>query len=403
MHIETAIAITGIGVASPLGNGFAAMGTSLSQNQCGLRSLTRFDAGQYHCRIAGETPDEGLILPRQDLRHEYKRMDRFVQLAYSAGAEALAGAGLSEEKTENAFLALGVGMGGLPNMEAGVKQHLLQSPRQTSPYLIPSLIPNMAMSFMARALNWTGDMRTYASACVSGIVALGEAMEKIKSGRAKWALAGGVEAVITPITWSGFEAMRALSRSNQVVPFAEKRDGMAPGEAAVMMVLESVETALERGAGIYGLLYEPGYTTQPEAFVSPGDEALKNVFEKALVHAGTDRPAAVMAQASGMRVGDELEARALEALPGGREIPVCSIKGHMGHSFAASGPLNIAAAIHAMESGALPPILGLGQEAAVGQLNYQREAGSWEKGPVLVSGFGFGGIHAAIIVSPFYK
>lgn len=398
------IVITGIGLVSAAGNSYNQLGESLRHNKPGIRTITRFDASAYRCTVAGEAEYQNLSFPPGTPAHECKRMDRFVQIALSAAYNATGNAGLNMLLPERGVLCLGVGLGGLPNMEAGVVNHLNKPVRFTSPYLIPSLIPNMAACFIAQAFNWRAPVYTYASACAGGLVAIDEAIKQITSGRADWALAGGTEAVITPITWSGFEAMRALTRSNNCLPFDTRHNGMVPGEGAALFILETEKKALERGAVIHGVLHPAAQVTDPAAFVSPSATALQHTFEEALNNAGIQAPAAVFAQASGMRNSDESEATALCHLFGNKKIPVTSIKGHTGHTFAASGPLNIAAAIHAINYGYLPGIAGFERaDGAAAQLNLQQQTANWEPGPVLVSAYGFGGVHAALVISPYNR
>lgn len=402
MVTEPSVVVTGIGVASAVANGFNPFGLALLANKSGIKPVTRFDASPYRCTMAGEAADEGLCFPPQTPAHELKRMDRFIHLSLAAAYEAVLCSGNTTPLPPKGILYLGVGLGGLPNMEAGVRNHINKPIRLTSPYLIPSLIPNMGAAFIARSLEWDAPLHTYASACAGGLIAIDEAIGRLRSGNADWALAGGVEAVITPITWSGFEAMRALSPTGCSRPFAQNRNGMVPGEGAAIFFLETEKRALQRGAKIYGRIFPSGSVTDARAFISPEANALQEACRLALRHAGTDIPAAVIAQASGMRSGDEAELEALALLLGNCGTPVTSIKAHIGHTFAGSGPLNIAVALFAMQQGSLPGIYGTGNDSTEGRLNLLCKTTPWQPGPALVTAFGFGGIHAATVVAPWH-
>lgn len=397
------IAITGIGIVSPIGNGLQAFKENLFKGTSGIAPVTRFNAGPYKCKVAAEVNAESLACPPYSKAIELKRMDRFVKYALCASWQAL-GMAFSHNfdltLRETGLLAIGTGMGGLPNMENGVERQRNLGPHLTSPYLIPSLIPNMAGSFIARALDWDGRQITIAAACASGSMAIGEAMENIRAGKVKWALAGGTEAVITPITWSGFEALHSLTTDNISRPFDVDRNGMVPGEAAVMMVLEPLQAAMERGAAILGVLQGYSMCGSAKAFVNPDAECMKKVISKALCEAGVNTPKAVMAQACGLTTGDKEEMSALVSIQDASQMKVCSIKGQVGHTFAASGPLNVAAAIASFAEEKLPAIAGMEQpDLSCGALDYCMRNQDWEAGPVLIPSYGFGGIHSALVVS----
>lgn len=399
------VAITGIGIVSPVGNGLNAFKNNLFNGITGIKPVTRFNAGPYKCKVAAEVDADSLTYPPYNKPIELKRMDRFVKYALCAAAQALEMAFHTNDLTlqDTGLLAIGTGMGGLPNMENGVERQRSLGPHLTSPYLIPSLIPNMAGSFVARALGWDGRQITIAAACASGSMAIGEAITAIRERKIQWAIAGGTEAVITPITWSGFEALHSLTTEHISRPFDVNRNGMVPGEAAVMMVLEPVEAALERGATILGVVKGYSMMGSAKAFINPDAECMQKVISQALCDAGIKTPAAVMAQACGLVTGDKEEMSALVNIAASSGMKVCSIKGQVGHTFAASAPLNVAAAIASFSVGKLPAIVGMEQpDHSCGQLNYCLSNEDWEPGPVVIPSYGFGGIHSALVVNKMH-
>jgi 3-oxoacyl-[acyl-carrier-protein] synthase II len=403
--------VTGIGVATPLGTALPEFWDALLAGRSGIAEVTRFDAGRFACRLAGEVDDARLDPVRGRYAFEIKRMSAFVRHALHAAGRALLDGGIdtNEPLLPDGGIFMGVAMGGLPSIEAGVLKQESQGPRKTTPFLIPSLIPNMAASMTALRYGFRGPQYTAAGACASGAQALGQALGAIRSGACRWALAGGAEAVTTPITWSGFEAMRALSLApdpdRTPRPFDRARDGLIPGEGAAVFLLEERSHAEARGAAILGEL--SGYATNSGC----GDEITgipvadtAACMAAALADAGIGAAdiGCVFAQASGQPRGDAAELEAVRRVfsPAGGMPPITSLKGHMGYLFAANGPVNAAASILAMRDGLLPATRNL--EALdpgfedMDVLSAPRRA---RPRHCLVNAFGFGGINASLVLS----
>lgn len=250
------VAITGRGVVSPIGNSLPTFWDGLVMGRSGVGRVTRFDATVFACQLAVEIEDlDNWSGPH---RFEGRRMDCFVRYAVAAARSAIIDSGLSEDEVRSGgAVFVGLGMGGLPRVEEGVMQQATLGPRKISPYLIPSLIPNMAAGMVCVELDFCGPQYTFAAACSGGTQALGAAMHAVRTGAFDWIIAGRTEAVITPITFSGFEAMKALSRSSKAGtprPFDRERDGMIVGEGAGFFVLESRSHAEARGARIHGVV-----------------------------------------------------------------------------------------------------------------------------------------------------
>lgn len=412
--------VTGIGVATPLGTGLPEVWDALLAGRSGIAGVTRFDAGRFACRLAGEVDDALLDLVRGPYAFEIRRMSAFVRHALHAAGRALLDGGLLDgglaggpegggPLPPDGAIFMGVAMGGLPSIEAGVLKQESRGPRKTTPFLIPSLIPNMAAGMTALRYGFRGPQYTAAGACASGAQALGQALGAIRSGACRWALAGGAEAVTTPITWSGFEAMRALSLSpdpdRTPRPFDRSRDGLIPGEGAAVFLLEERSHAEARGAAIRGEL--SGYATNSGC----GDEITgipvadtAACMAAALADAGIG-PAdvgCVFAQASGQPRGDAAELEAVRQVfaPGGRLPPVTSLKGHTGYLFAANGPMNAAASILAMRDGLLPATRNLeALDPGFEDMDVLSAPRRSRPRHCLVNAFGFGGINASLVLS----
>ncbi|MCN9243703.1 beta-ketoacyl-[acyl-carrier-protein] synthase family protein [Streptomyces sp. RY43-2] len=423
------VVVTGAGVVCSLGSTVDDLWQGLLDGRSGIAPVTRFDPARFHSRLAGEVDDAEVTLSPGPYAFEFKRMSAFVRYALFAAERAVEDSGLTGEPCDGPVgeaysggsaprvgpglpsggaVYLGVAMGGLPSIEAGVLKQERQGVRKTSPFLIPSLIPNMAASAIALRHGIADEQVTIAGACASGCQAVGEAMRAIRSGDRTWALAGGAEAVTTPITYSGFQAMMALSRDEDPAstprPFDRRRDGMVVGEGAAVFVLEDGAHAEARGAEVYGELV--GYATNSgcDDLTGISTPHVVRCMDGALADAGVaaDAVDCVYAQASGMVRGDAAELAAVrELLTGaGRRPVVTSIKGHTGYMFAANGPMNLAAALMALRHQTVSPTLKYEQsDAAFTGVDIAGEARKTELRRCLINAFGFGGINASLVVS----
>ncbi len=408
-HARHRVVVTGIGVVTPLGNTVEELWQGLLAGRSGIRRVTRFAPERFACRLAAEIPDFQLPELPGPYLHEIKRMDPFVQYALASTSAALKASRFPMERLaspDDGGLFLGVAMGGLGTIESGVLLQEAKGPRKTTPYLIPSLIPNMAAGMIALVYGFKGPQYTIVGGCSSSIQAIGLAMEKIRDGRSIWALAGGSEAVITPITFSGFQAMGALSPATRQKatprPFDRARDGMIVGEAAGMLVLEEREAALRRGAPILAEL--AGYATSTvvsQAFFQCSDETAR-CMELTLADAGMEpgELGAVYAHAGGL-AGDASEMKALRAVfsdPDSRPA-ITSIKGHIGYSFAGAGPLDLAAALMSLREQRLAPTLHFAEtEPEFADLDIVDEPRDLRLESCLVNSFGLGGVNASILL-----
>lgn len=409
--------VTGVGVVCPLGSTVDDLWRGLVDGRTGIVPLTRFDPDRFRCRYAGQIDDASVTFSPGPFQFEIKRMSAFVRYALFAADQALEDSGLTpatatdrkaQEVPSGGAVFLGVAMGGLPSIEAGVLKQERQRLRRTSPFLIPSLIPSMAASMIALRHGIGEEQTTIAGACASGCQALGQAMRVIQSGAQTWALAGGAEAVTTPITYSGFEAMNALSRCDDPAstprPFDRNRDGMIVGEAAAVFVLEDRAHAEARGAMIHGEL--TGFATNSGcgAITDISTPHVMRCMTSALADAsvGVDAIDCVFAQASGMLQGDAAELEAMRSLvAGARRKPILtSIKGHTGSMFAANGPMNLAGALMALRHQAVPATANFVQtDPSFADLDIACEARAAGVSRCLINAFGFGGINASLIVS----
>jgi len=399
------VVITGAGVVSALGNTRTLFVERLFAGRSGVREITRFDATRFRSRLAGEADPAGLDAAASGaFGHEIARMDRFVRYSVIASRAACTESdiGNGHGTPPGGVVCVGVGMGGLPHIENGILLQESQGVRRTRPYLIPSLIPNMAAAMISLDLGFEGAQYTFSSACASGTQALGEAFHSIRRGQRKWALAGGTEAVITPITYSGFQAIHALSCRNDAVtprPFDCGRDGMVVGEGAAMFVLEDAEHAAARAAVPLGRVTGYATTSGGGGITLRSSEAAGRCMAEALEDAGAraEDLDVIFAQAPGMS-HDDRELAAIRTVFNSTRPAITSPEGHLGHTFAASGPLSLAAVLGAFERQEIPPTLNLDTpDVGFEQMDLvsQRRASRVDR--CLINSFGFGGINASLV------
>jgi 3-oxoacyl-[acyl-carrier-protein] synthase II len=400
--------VTGMGVACALGTTVAEVWNRLLRGETGVRPISRFPTDRFVSRLAAEVPDESVVLREGPLDFEMRRMALFVRLAVAAGEAALADARLAMNggSPKHGAIHVGVSMGGLPNIEAGIMRQESKGPRKTTPFLIPSLIPSMAGSMLAQRAGFAGPQLTFAGGCAAGSQALGAALEAIRRGDHDWVLAGGTEAVTTPITFSGFEAMRAVSRGTDPAraprPFDRARDGFIIGEGAAMFVVEGRAHAEARGATIYGEISGTATATAPGGIVLQTPDSIAACLDAAIADAGL-RPGdidCVYAQACGLERGDRAELEALRHVFGSRIPPLTSIKAQTGYTFAANGPLSVMSALMALRTQTLSPTRNF--EAAdddLGPLDVVAAPRPFAGRHCLVNAIGFGGVNASLVVS----
>jgi 3-oxoacyl-[acyl-carrier-protein] synthase II len=400
------VVVTGIGLVSGLGDCPSRFWRRLSAGESAVAEITRFDTKRSVCRLAAELRDSSYEVTG-DYEHEIKRAGRFVQYAVAASERACLDAhlDLTPEDADFSGLFLGVSLGGLDRMEEGVLRQESRGPRKVSPYLITSMLPNMAASLISLrfALGWS--QMTIAGACASGTQAIGEAFRAIRSGRFELAVAGGCDAVMTPIAFSSFHAMRMLSTSDDPSatprPFDVRGDGMVVGEGAAIFVLEERSRALERGAKIYAEIAGYGTSSSAASIALYSQNDCERTIAATLADAsgGASDVDCVYAQAAGVRQGDESELEALKSVFGhnGSRPAIASIKGHLGHTFGASGPLSALAAIGSLN--------GCGVPATRNLTEVDRRFADLDLWPTragarccLINSFGLGGVNAGLLL-----
>ncbi len=405
------VVVTGLGCVTPLGGDAGSTWDGASAGRSGIGPLRRFDTQGFPVRFGGEAPDDldlGGVPPK-----EARRLDRVIQLAVAAAREAVADSGLATARLDRdrAGVAIGSGIGGLATLQESFRVLDARGPTRVSPFTIPMSISNMSSGYVAIRHGLRGPNLCHVAACASGAQAIGESMRWIERGDADLMLAGGSEAANTSLGVAAFAAMRALSTRNEEPtaasrPFDRDRDGFVMGEGAAVLVLESLEHAVARGARIRAELI--GYAATGDAFhmaiPSEDGEGAARCMRLALADAGIEpsRVDTLNAHATSTPAGDVAEARAIRAVFGRHvdRLPVSATKSMTGHLLGAAGALEALLCIRALETGILPPTTNLANPDPECALDHV--ANEARRAPVRVAlsnSFGFGGTNVSLILS----
>jgi 3-oxoacyl-[acyl-carrier-protein] synthase II len=403
------VVVTGAGLITPLGIGLTESWDGLLAGRSGIGKITHFDPAGFPTQIAGEVKG---FNPEQYIElKEIKKMDRFIHFALAASTMALSDSGLNitAENAARVGVAVGSGMGGLHTIEHYHSVLLEKGPRKITPFFIPMLIINLASGQISIRSGAKGPNSAVATACATGSHSIGDAFKIIQRGDADAMIAGGTEAVITPLGIGGFNAMKALSTRNDDPekasrPFDRDRDGFVMGEASGIMVLESIEHALARNARIYAEI--AGYGMTADAYhitaPAPGGEGAARCIALALQDGGVG-PSAVQyinAHGTSTKYGDELETQAIKTIFGEHayRIAVSSTKSMTGHLLGAAGGVEAVITVLSIQNDIVPPTINLDNPDPECDLDYvPHKARTMTVEYGLTNSFGFGGTNACLL------
>ena len=406
------VAITGIGMVSPVGLDVESSWEALLAGTPGGGPITAFDPEGYATRIACEIA--GFDPLNHMSRKEARRYDRFAQIGVAAASEAMESAGLTGPppgcSPTDFGVILGSGVGGIITLEANCNIMRDRGPGRVSPFFIPMFIPDIIAGLVSIRYGLRGPNYATVSACASGAHAIGDAARYIRRGEATIMLAGGSEAAVTPICIAGFSAMKAMSRRNDDPagasrPFDAGRDGFVIGEGAGVLVLEEMEHARARDAEILGELAGFGATGDAYHITAPPPEAegAREAMQAAVEDAGL-APGDIdyiNAHGTSTPANDPSETAAIKSFLGPRayEIVVGSTKSMTGHLLGAAGAIETVMCVMACRTGRIPPTINFHEKDDACDLDYAH--GGMVERPVsaaLCNSFGFGGHNACLVV-----
>ena len=406
------IVVTGMGMVTALGNDVGSTWDGLVAGRSGVRTIESFDPSRLTARIAAEVRgfDASGVLDRKEVR----RTDRYIQFGLVAARQAMDQAGLPDRLegalAEATGVILGTGLGGVGTLYDGMSTNALRGPDRISPFLVPMGIPNVGAGQIAINFGMLGPNFATVSACATGGHAIGEASETIRRGDADVMVAGGAEAGIFEPLVGGFAAMRALSTRNDDPeaasrPFDSGRDGFVCGEGAGVVILESLDHAVARGAEPlaelvgYGATADASHITLPAPGGIGAVRAARRALEKAaLSPADIDH---VNAHATSTPEGDKAELQAIRTIFGDEagRVAVTANKSMLGHTLGAAGAIEAIATILAIREGVVPPTINLTETDPAGEgLDLTPGSASHREIRAAISNsFGFGGQNTALV------
>ena len=408
------VVITGVGVVTPIGIGTEAFWDSLKNGHSGAGLLSFFDTADYPCKIDAEVKNfqpENFIEDKKSIR----RMDRFTQFAFCAADMAIKDSGLDKFKMDpdRVGVIVGTGIGGLSTIE---EEHVVlrdKGVRRVSPFLIPKLISNMAPGEIAIRWGFTGPNYAVASACSTSNHAIGDSLRMLRYGDADVIITGGAEAAITPLGFAGFCAARTLSTRNDAPekasrPFDKDRDGFLMGEGAGIVVLETLDHALARGAKIYAEVAGYGATDDAYHITAPHPEGTSAVkaMQRALADADL-KPEDIQyvnAHGTSTNLNDKTETKALKMVFGehAKKLAISSTKSMTGHLLGAAGAVELVATVLCMKNSLAHPTINYDTPDPECDLDYiPNKARPMTINAALSNSLGFGGHNAVLVVKKY--
>jgi len=413
MNGRRRVVITGMGAVSPLGNDVETTWENLSAGRSGAAEITAFDASEYPVHFACELKEFDPVEWIE--KKQARRMDRFAQMIVVAAIQARDDAGLDiDNEADRIGASIATGIGGLKAFQDCYDTLIERGPDRVNPFSIPQIIPNMGAGWVSMYLGTRGPLSSQCTACAASNMAIGEAADAIRLGRADVMLAGGTEAGITRVGIAGFGAMRALSRRNDDPeaasrPFDAERDGFVMGEAGAVVVLEGLDHAQARDAKIYaellgyGLSSDARHVTEPDPTGNNPARAMRMAMADAGVN--QDEIDYINAHGTSTPLGDASETRVIKLALGeenARKTPVSSTKGSTGHCLGAAGAIEAIFTTLAINRDVLPPTINYERPDPECDLDYIPNESREAKVDVGVSNsFGFGGHNACIVIRKF--
>ena len=400
------VAVTGLGVLSPIGNDPSTFFANLMAGKSGIKKMETDFVDSLDCKIAAYINDYEPL--DHFVKNKAATMDRVTQFAVSASQQAIndAGLNLETEDLERFGVYLGTGMGGAASIEEGYLRLYKEQARRLKPFTVLMAMNNAASAQVALDFGITGPDLTFCTACSSSSVAIGEAVRQIRHGYTDVMLAGGSEALLTFGTIKAWEALRTLADEDEAdpstscKPFSGNRSGLVLGEGAGMIVLEDMDRAVARGAKIYAEVIGYGSSNDSSHITQPSVEGQARAMRKALAEAKitADQLDYINAHGTGTKLNDITETNAIKQVCGNK-IPVSSSKSMHGHLMGAAGAVEFVACMMAIKEQALPPTAHLVVPDPECDLDYVPNIGrkNVKVDTIMSNSFAFGGTSSVLI------
>ncbi len=391
------VVITGIGILSPFGRGRAAACQAMRDGRSGIRRIESIDTTELNCKIGGEVPSEAH-------QGSFKGFDRFSRFALIASEEAMKQAKIGDTIDKERFgVIIGTGLGGCETLDAAFRRVYKDGQSRVAPTSIPWSMYNAAASAVSTHFGAKGPAYAPVSACASSAHAIGHAFQIIRSGQADVMLAGGSDAPLTFGIILAWESMRVLAVDNQhpeaaCRPFSADRKGLVLAEGAAALVLESMEHAQRRGQPILGEIVGFGITSDAGHLTDPSADGAARAMRMAMSEVSSSDIGYINAHGTATRANDVTETAAIKSVLGDR-IPASSTKSMHGHAMGASGAIEIACSLLALNDGFLPPTINLERPDPACDLDYVPNASRPARVAAFLSNsFGFGGMNGVVAV-----
>ena len=413
--MDRRVVVTGLGLITPLGIGVKDTWSALCAGKSGIGEITRFDTAAFDTKIAGEV--KGFNPEDYLLKKDAKRTQLFIAYAVAAARMALEDSGLviDSSNANRTGVLTGCGLGGLSIMEETQRVLETKGPKRVTPFFIPMMIGNMAPGMISIYLGAKGPNASVATACAAGTHAVGDSFEIIKRGAADVMITGGVEAVVTPTCIAGFNAMKALSTRNDEPekasrPFDRDRDGFVVGEGSGILILETLEGALERGARIYAEIC--GYGMSGDGYhmsaPSPDGEGAARCMQAALDDAGIfyNEIDYINAHGTSTQLNDLYETMAIKQVfkEKAYSVAISSTKSMTGHLLGGAGGIESVFTTLAVNEDIVPPTINFDNPSEESDLDYVPNTAREKKVEIAMSNsFGFGGTNASLVFRKYHN
>ncbi len=406
------VVVTGMGVITPIGNSVQEFWNGIKAKKVGINPIVNFDTTQYKAKLSADVKDFD-AKKYMDVKSA-KRMDRFSQFAVAAAREATEDAGLDMEK-EDSFrvgISIGSGVGSLMGIEREYDKMLAKGPTRINPLTAPMVLGNMAAANVSIQFGIHGKSIDVVTACATGTNSIGEAFHAVKYGELDIMFAGGVDSSISRFGVATFQALTALTDSedpfNASIPFDKRRNGFVTGEGAGVLILEELEHAKKRGAHIYAEIGGYGATSDANHMTAPLEDGLcaAKAMELAIKEAGMKPEDIQYINAHGTSTvyNDLFETRAIKRAFGdwAYKVKINSTKSMIGHLFGAGGAVELVTCIKSINEGYIHPTVGLKEDDPECDLDYTKGAGVYMDIRAAISNsLGFGGHNATILVKKY--
>ncbi|MFC2949928.1 beta-ketoacyl-ACP synthase II [Virgibacillus sediminis] len=409
---ERRVVITGLGSISPIGNDVTTMWQNIISGTSGIDFVTKVNKDDYPAKVAGEVKDfdPAQFIDKKDAR----KMDPFTQYAVAASKMALEDASLmiDESNAHRVGVWIGSGIGGMKTWEDQHTKLLEKGPKRVSPFFVPMMIPDMAAGQVSIQTGAKGINSCTVTACASGANSIGDAFKAVQRGDADYIIAGGTEAPISNMAFAGFSSAKALSLNEDPQkasrPFDKNRDGFVMGEGAGILILETLDSALERGAHIYGEIAGYGATGDAYHITAPAEhgEGAARAMQQALADAGM-KPEDVdyiNAHGTSTALNDKFETEAIKTVfeEHAQKLAVSSTKSMTGHLLGAAGGIESVISVKAIQERIIPATINYETPDPDCDLDYvPNEAREQEVNVVVSNSLGFGGHNVSLVFKKY--